>query len=135
VVYSHLNWFFKILFYNDFIVLVWILRTCGHTWCDCLPPSISYAAPQSIFGLLTGVAWIGTVVATVNSTIRPSLSRCGYGSMTCGIGANLDLVLQSRHELTSICRVMDFMITIGLGVLVDDKSWHWLPPWLRVFSF
>ncbi|MCA5975010.1 hypothetical protein KBY08_25350 [Pseudomonas sp. P135] len=87
------------------------------------------------FGLLAGVTLVGTVVAAVNPAIRPFLFSCGYGSMTSGIGANFDLVFKGRHEPASVGRIMDFMITIRLGVLVDDKSWHWLSPWLRHFIF
>ena len=102
-------------------------------WLACPTNTLCNAA--TYFGLLAGMAWIGTVVATVNPAIRPFLFGGGYGPMTCGIGTNVDLVLQGRHELASIGRVMDFMITIGLGVLVDDKSWHRLSPWLRHFLF
>lgn len=87
------------------------------------------------FGLLAGMTLAGAVVAAVNPAIRPFLFSSGYSSMTSRIGANFDLVLKGRHEPASVGRIMDLMITIRLGVLVDDESWHWLSPWLRHFYF
>ena len=73
-------------------------------------------------GCVTGVA---AIVATVYSACRPLQFCFDHGAMTAVMNSKVDLVLCSWHESATRGSIVHFVITVFLGVLVDDEPRHW----------
>ena len=65
-----------------------------------------------------------TVIAPINSFIRPPPFRIGDGRMTGGVKTKINLVYHVREERATVGDVMNLMVTVGLLVFVDDKILH-----------
>ena len=67
------------------------------------------------------MARIGAVVAPVDAVLRPTGFGISNSLSTCGMRAQADLVSRQRHVQASRGGVMHLVITVGLGVSVDDE--------------
>lgn len=65
-----------------------------------------------------------TVVAAVNAVARPLLLRRGYRSMTGLMIAEVDLAGGLRHVNAARSCVVDFVVAVGLRILVDYELAH-----------
>lgn len=72
-----------------------------------------------------GVTRRTTVVAAVNAVARPSLFRCGYRSMTGRMKAEINLAGGLWHVGAARGCVVNFVVAVGLRVLVDYELAHW----------
>lgn len=50
------------------------------------------------------------------------------GTMTCGVHAKIDTIGRIRHESAASRRVVNFVIAIGLSILIDDETRHFCVP-------
>ena len=71
-----------------------------------------------------GVASFAAIVAPVDPFIGPALFSLRYRPVTGGMKSQVDLVLRFGHVSATIGLIMNFIITIGLLVLVDDVLGH-----------
>lgn len=73
------------------------------------------------------MACVAAVIATIDSVGWPVGFSPRNGLSARVLNAKVDLVPKVRHVGTAVSCVMDFMIAVGLSVLVYDESWH-CPP-------
>lgn len=70
------------------------------------------------------MATITAIVAAVNPFVSPIVLCIFNGAMARGVLSQIYLVIQTGHKRTTCRGVMDLMVTIGLGILINDKAWH-----------
>lgn len=73
---------------------------------------------------LAGVTRVATVVAAVDSVACPLLFGMRNRAMACGVCTKVNLVFWCRHVGAAVCCIVNFMIAVGLRILVNDKLWH-----------
>lgn len=76
--------------------------------------------------LLAGVAWVATIKTAVNPVTWPSLLGVCDRTVTCGVLAKVNLIFWQRHVCTAGRCIVNFVIAVGLRILVEDESWHFL---------
>jgi hypothetical protein len=74
------------------------------------------------------MAGIGAVVAPVDAVLWPTGFGISNSLSTCGMRAQADLVSRQRYVQASRGGVMHLVITVGLGVFVDDEVRKSAPP-------
>lgn len=70
------------------------------------------------------MAIVAAVVATVDPLVRPSTLSLGYRSMARGVGTQVNLVGLVRHVRATGCCIVNLVVSVGLGILVNDESCH-----------
>ncbi|MCW1886350.1 hypothetical protein OKA04_16550 [Luteolibacter flavescens] len=71
-----------------------------------------------------GVAGVAAIVAPIDPFIGPALFRLCYRPITGGMVSQFDLVFRFGHVSATIGLIMNFMIAIGLLVIIDDVMRH-----------
>ena len=67
-------------------------------------------------------------MASIDANTRPG-HRCVRDSALAGwVGPNIHAVGWARHESAPGSRVVNFVVAIGLSVLIDDEAWHSVRP-------
>lgn len=67
---------------------------------------------------------VATVIAAIDPSVWPFLFGVRYRTMTCRMATEINLVLWVGHKRAARGFVVNFVIAVGLGILINDECRH-----------
>lgn len=65
-----------------------------------------------------------TILAAIDSLIRPSLLRVRHRPMARSMAAEINPILRERHKNTAGRRVMNFVVAVTLLITIKNEARH-----------
>jgi len=70
------------------------------------------------------VAGLCAEIAAVDSLLGPAPFRLRYRTMAGSMKSKVDLIFRFRHVSATVGLIVNFVVAVGLRILVDDVSGH-----------